>query len=217
MPFFRNWGEVLINHMISDSIRAISQAKTNDAKKKYKDTYLVDDIKKLIPFGNNKAAYEQRLREIIEFLKGSSERKYYIAAFPFFNTKNSLVYDLVHCTSHEAGFKLFKRTAWKTFGDKSSLKNRHGAEGQLTLDFSGSGSFKPAIDEYCYDLYSIASYLQYNFCEKKDVPLDKVWSILDEHPIFPPDGYRPQIKSILKNDFGAQISQKTITFSKGKV
>ena len=34
LPFFRNWGEVLINHMISDSIRAISQVKTDSAKKK---------------------------------------------------------------------------------------------------------------------------------------------------------------------------------------
>lgn len=215
LPFFRNWGEVLINHMISDSIRAISQVKTNSAKKKYEGTYLVDNVKKLIPFGNNKMAYEQRLREIIEFLKGSSERKYYIAAFPFFNTKNSLVYDLVHCTSHEAGFKLFKKTAWKTFGDKSSLKNRHGEEDQLTLDFSGSGFFKPAIDEYCYDLYSIASYLQDNFSGKKDVPLDDVWSVLEHHPVFPSEGYRTQLKSILKKDYGAQISkQKTekITF-----
>lgn len=216
LPFFRNWGEVLINHMISDSIRAISQVKTNSAKKKYEGTYLVDDVKKLIPFGNNKVAYEQRLREIIEFLKGSSERKYYIAAFPFFNTKNSLIYDLVHCTSHEAGFKLFKKTAWKTFGDKSSLKNRHGDEAQLTLDISESGFFKPVIDEYCYDLYSIASYLQDKFYGKKDVPLDDVWSVLDDHPVFPSEGYRIQLKSILKKDYKVQISkQKTekITFS----
>lgn len=210
LPFFRNWGEVLINHMISDSIRAISQVKNDSAKKKYEGTYLVDDVKKLIPFGSNKAAYEQRLREIIEFLKGYSERKYFIAAFPFFNTKNSLVYDLVHCTSHEAGFKLFKTTAWKTFGDKSSLKNRHGEEGQLMFDFTGESACKPVVDDYCYDVYSIASYVQDNFCGKKDVPLEDIWSLLDEHPVFPSDGYRSQIKCVLKQDFGAQIlRQKT--------
>ncbi|MGN6713172.1 three-Cys-motif partner protein TcmP [Anaerocolumna jejuensis] len=216
LPFFKNWGEVLINHMISDSIRAISQVKNDSAKKKYEGTYLVDDVKKLIPFGSNKAAYEQRLREIIEFLKGYSERKYYIAAFPFFNTKNSLVYDLVHCTSHEAGFKLFKTTAWKTFGDKSSLKNRHGEEGQLMFDFTGESACKPVVDDYCYDVYSIVSYVQDNFCGKKDVPLEDIWSLLDEHPVFPSDGYRSQIKSVLKQDFGAQmLRQKTekINFS----
>lgn len=212
LPFFRNWGEVLINHMISDSIRAISQVKNDSVKKKYEGTYLVDDVKKLIPFGSDKAAYERRLKEIIEFMKGSSERKYYVAAFPFFNTKNSLVYDLVHCTSHEAGFKLFKKTAWKTFGDKSSLKNRHGAEGQLMFDLTGENVCKPAVDDYCYDVYSIAAYVQDNFRGKKDVSLETIWSLLDEHPVFPSDGYRTQIKSVLKNDFGAQVSKHTITF-----
>lgn len=213
LPFFRNWCEVLINHMISDSIRAISQVKSDSAKKKYEGTYLVDDVKKLIPFGNNKAAYERRLREIIEFLKGSSERKYYIAAFPFFNTKNSLVYDLVHCTSHEAGFKLFKKTAWKTFGDKSSLKNLHGEERQLVMDFAGDNLCRNVIDEYCYNINSIASYIQDNFRRKKDVPLDDVWSFLDEHPVFPSDGYKSQIKSVLKKEYDAKISRQTISFS----
>lgn len=212
-PFFRNWGEVLINHMISDSIRAISQVKSDSAKKKYEGTYLVDDVKKLIPFGNNKAAYEQRLKAIIEFLKGSTERKYYIAAFPFFNTKNSLVYDLVHCTSHEVGFKLFKKTAWKTFGDKSSLKNLHGEEGQLVIDFAGNNLCRNVIDEYCYNIDSIASYIQDNFRRKKDVPLDDVWSFLDKHPVFPSDGYKPQIKLILKKEYNAKISRQTISFS----
>jgi three-Cys-motif partner protein len=216
LPFFRNWGEVLINHMISDSIRAISQVKSHSAKKKYEGTYLVDDVKKLIPFGNNKAVYEQRLREIIDFLKGPSERKYYIATFPFFNTKNSLVYDLVHCTSHQAGFKLFKKTAWKTFGAKSSLKNQHGAEDQLMLDFTGRTLCKPAVDEYCYNIYSIASYVQDNFCGKKDVSLGDIWLLIDDHPIFPSDGFRPQIKAVLKKDFGAQLSKQTISFSNRK-
>lgn len=213
LPFFRNWGEVLINHMISDSIRAISLVKNDSAKKKYEGTYLVDDVKKLIPFGSNKAAYEQRLREVIEFLKGSSERKYYIAAFPFFNTKNSLVYDLVHCTSHEAGFKLFKKTAWKTFGDQSSLKNRRGEERQLVMDFAEGNLCRNIIDEYCYNINSVASYVQDNFRGKKDVSLDDVWSLLDEHPIFPSDGYKSQIKSVLKKDYDAQISRQTISFS----
>ncbi|MEL7635673.1 three-Cys-motif partner protein TcmP [Sporomusa sphaeroides] len=213
LPFFKNWGEVLINHMISDSIRAISLVKNNSTKKKYEGTYLVDDVKKLIPFGSNKAAYEQRLREVIEFLKGSSERKYYIAAFPFFNTKNSLVYDLVHCTSHEAGFKLFKKTAWKTFGDQSSLKKRHGEERQLVMDFAEGNLCRNVIDEYCYNINSVASYVQDNFRGKKDVSLDDVWSLLDEHPVFPSDGYKSQIKSVLKKDYDAQISIQTISFS----
>jgi len=215
-PFFRNWGEVLINHMISDSVRAIPQVKREHKKKKYEGTYQVDSISDLVPYGSDKAAYEKRVLEIIDKMKGSAARKYYIATFPFFNTRNSLVYDLVHCTSHEQGFKLFKTTAWKTFGNKSSTKNRHGEENQITLDFSGEGLFKPAEDEYCYDLNSVAIYLHENFCGKKEVPLSGVWAALDEHPIFPSDGYKNDLKQILKRDYAAKISQKTITFSDGR-
>lgn len=216
LPFFRNWGEVLINHMISDSVRAIPQVKKEDKKRKYTGTYQVEDISELVPYGSDKAAYEKRLLEIINKMKGSSLRTYYVAAFPFFNTRNSLVYDLVHCTSHEKGFKLFKSTAWKTFGDKSSMKNRHGMEGQLTLDFTGSGIIRPAVDEYCYDLNSIALYVQEHFCGEKDVPLDEIWKLLDKHPVFPSDGYRNQLKTILRNEYRAQVKQKTITFSEGR-
>lgn len=215
-PFFRNWGEVLINHMISDPIRAISQVKSDKAKQKYMDTYLIDDVEKLIPFGSDKNAYEQRLEKIIEVMKGAPNRKYYIAAFPFFNTRNSLLYDLVHCTSHEKGFKLFKTTAWKTFGDKSSLKNRHGIEGQLVLDFSGNGIATSVIDENCYNLNDIAGYLQQMFSGKQNVPLNDLWAALDEHPVFPSDGYKSQIKSLLKTTYGASVSTSTITFSDGR-
>lgn len=216
LPFFRNWGEVLINHMISDSIRAISRVKKEDKKRKYEGTYQVEDISELIPYGSNKAAYEKRLLEIIGNMKGASTRTYYVATFPFFNSRNSLVYDLVHCTSHEKGFKLFKSTAWKTFGDKSSMKNRHGMEGQLMFDFSGEGFVKPDIDEYCYDLNSIALYLQEHFCGREDVSFDEIWRLLDEHPVFPSDGYRNQIKAMLKNEYGAKVSKKTISFSEGR-
>lgn len=33
LPFFRNWGEVMINHMVSDPVRAISSAKKTQQRK----------------------------------------------------------------------------------------------------------------------------------------------------------------------------------------
>lgn len=212
-PFFRNWGEVLINHMISDSIRAISQVKKEQKKKKYTDTYQVDDISELVPYGSDKAAYEKRILEIISSLKGSESREYYVAAFPFFNTKNALVYDLVHCTSHEKGFKLFKSTAWKTFGGKSSSKTSHDVEGQLMLDFFGDDQPTVNIDEYCYTLENAAQYLQNHFYGKNDVPKKTVWQYLDQHPVFTSEGFALKICDILKNTFGARISKSTISFS----
>ena len=34
LPFFRNWGEVMINHMVSDPVRAITSAKKKTTKAK---------------------------------------------------------------------------------------------------------------------------------------------------------------------------------------
>lgn len=209
-PFFKHWGEVLINHMISDTVRAVKQVKREEKKKKYEYTYQVNDIAELVPYGSDKTAYEKRLLAIIDRMKGSQDRQYYVASFPFFNKRNSLVYDLVHCTSHEKGFTLFKSTAWKTFEGKSSGKNRHGEENQLSFDFSGEITIKHVEDEYCYNVNSIASFVQENFEGKKDVPIEEIWETLRKHPIFPADGYRTDIKNILKRNFGAQITKQQI-------
>ncbi len=214
-PFFRNWGEVLINHMISDSIRAIPQAKKEEAKKKYTGTYQVTDISELVPYGSDKSAYEKRVLEIINKLKGTENRQYYVAAFPFFNTRNALVYDLVHCTAHEKGFKLFKSTAWKTFGGKSSAKttHTHDVEGQLTFGFISENQPTVAVDEYCYTLENAAQYLQDHFHGQADVAKQDVWKYLDQHPVFTSEGFAQKICDILKNTYGAKISRSTISFS----
>ena len=107
----------MINHMVSDPVRAITSAKKKTTKAKYENTYL-EDFEKLVPYGSDKKAYEARVEEIINSLKGA--RRYYVSAFPFYNTQNSLVYNLIHCTSNKEGFKLYKKSAWKVFGAQSS-------------------------------------------------------------------------------------------------
>lgn len=82
-PFLCEWGEVILNHMVSDTIRAIPQVKAINAIKKYENTYL-SDIKDLIPFGSNREAYEERLETIMKNIANSVSRQYYISAFPFF-------------------------------------------------------------------------------------------------------------------------------------
>ena len=82
-PLFRNWGEVLINHMIYDSTRAIPQVKKKQKKKKYTETYQVDDISELVPYGSDKTAYEKWILEIISSLKDFETREYYVATFLF--------------------------------------------------------------------------------------------------------------------------------------
>ena len=212
-PFFRNWGEVLINHMVSDSIRAVSQVKREQAKQKYTGTYQVDDISDLVPYGKDRAAYEKRVLEIINSLKGSSLRQYFVSAFPFFNTRNSLVYDLIHCTGHIRGFKLFKSTAWKAFDGYSSSKTTHDLEGQMTLDCFGEDTNTTTADETRYTLKDAAQYLQINFHGRADVPKQEVWQFLDLHPVFISEGFARTICDNLTLYYGAKVSRSTITFS----
>ena len=225
LPFFRYWGEVMIKHMVSDPIRAISQVKKESTMQKYEGTYRVSDFEQLVPFGSDKAAYEKRVLQIINALKG--QRRYYVAAYPFYNTQNSQMYSLIHCTSNPIGFELYKKTAWQTFGDHSSNKNTHGHENQLMLDLEGSGAITTQTDESCFTVFDIAKYIQYRFKGKRDVLLEEVYRSLESHPIFPADGYRSQIKDYLKSDFGAEIKiirnpvtrkrETRVSFSEGKI
>ncbi|NLV73829.1 MAG: three-Cys-motif partner protein TcmP [Chloroflexi bacterium] len=203
LPFFRNWGEVMINHMVSDPVRAIMSAKKKATKEKYENTYL-EDFEKLVPYGSDKAAYEARVKEIINSLKGS--RRYYVSAFPFYNTQNSLVYNLIHCTSNKEGFKLYKKSAWKVFGAQSSTK-RSAENRQLSFDFWGE--ITTDGDESCLHVIDIAWYLSHSLKGRQRTPLYEMWELLDDHPIFPSEGFRNEIKHELMSCFGAKIEQIT--------
>ena len=197
----RTIGEVMINHMVSDPVRAITSAKKKTTKAKYENTYL-EDFEKLVPYGSDKKAYEARVEEIINSLKGA--RRYYVSAFPFYNTQNSLVYNLIHCTSNKEGFKLYKKSAWKVFGAQSSTK--HSVENRQ-LSFNLFGEIAEEEDESCLHVIDIAKYLQRSFRGRKQVPLDEMWELLDNHPIFPSEGFRNEVKSDLTDFFGAKIEQ----------
>ena len=200
LPFFRNWGEVMINHMVSDPVRAITSAKKKTTKEKYENTYL-EDFEKLVPYGSDKKAYEARLEEIINSLKGS--RRYYVSAFPFYNTQNSLVYNLIHCTSNKVGFRLYKKSAWKVFGAQSSTK-RSAENRQLSFNFDGEIVVEE--DDSCLHVVDIARYLDRSFRGQKQVPLNELWELLDNHPIFPSDGFRDEVRKELKG-FGAKVER----------
>lgn len=201
LPFFRNWGEVMINHMVSDPVRAITSAKRKTTKEKYENTYL-EDFEKLVPYGSDKTAYEARVEQIIRSLKGS--RRYFVAAFPFYNTQNSHMYNLIHCTSHREGFKIYKKSAWKVFGAQSSTKKSPDS-GQLWFDENGFITME--TDKSCFHVRDIAKYLQESFKGRKLVPLNEMWELLDDHPIFPSDGYRSEIKRELITTYGATTEQ----------
>lgn len=137
-------------------------------------------------------------------MKGN--RRYFVASFPFYNQKNSLMYDLIHCTSNIEGFKLYKSCAWKVFGGQSSTKGSNDGYVQMELDFSSNGfGVTFPTDDSCYGIHDIAKYLQKSFSGENSVPLEEIWSVLDYHPIFPTDGFRKAIKNDLKKYYDARI------------
>lgn len=212
-PYFREWGEVLINHMVSDSVRAIKVVKRESTKKKYETTYR-EKFEELAPYGSNKESYEKRIEEIIQYLSGN--QNYYVAAFPFYNSKNSIVYNLVHGTKHVRGFSLYKESAWKVFKGFSSTRRSPGAMRQLGLNFEDSSENPTPIieaDESCYGTIDMASYINKKFSGMKNVPEEKVWKILEYHPIFPPKGFRRDVVKHLKEIFHAKFDTKTKTVS----
>ena len=213
MPFLKNWGEIIINHMVSDPIRGAKTAKKQKVIEKYEETYQTT-IDELISFGSDRNAFETKIEQIIRDGSGRSEKRYYIASFPFFNSNNSVVYNLIHCTGHYKGFELFKSTAWKTFGDKSSLKNTHNIEEQMSFTISDNGELVMGVqvDESCYNLRDAAKYVQEHFAGKENVPNDDVWTYLGEHPVFPTRDYKNKIKDVLKREFGMKASRSSMTF-----
>lgn len=211
-PFLRYWGEVIINHMVSDPVRAVSQAKKPDTISKYEHTYLTK-LDELLSFGGDRSAYEKRFEDIIRTLatyENIPSRRYYIASYPFFNTRNALVYNLIHCTGNIKGFKLYKSTAWKTFGNRSSTKASHSDPNQLSIKFDEDSDTKET-DQECYDVHDIVLYIEKKFAKKTAVPLDVIWKALDEHPVFPSDLFKNEIKKLLKSD-GCRIHRSYIDF-----
>ena len=209
-PYLNRWGEVIINHMSSDTTRGVSQAKKQEVILRYEETYQ-SDISQLLD--TNKAGLDDIVVSIIRnnINKGSSG--YYVSLAPFYNRTNGKLYSLIHCSANIEGTKLYKKVTWKTFGDKSSMKNTHGAEEQFTFDFDGDGFLDSTTDEECYFVKDIAKYIFEKYSSLGRIQLDTVYQDLDVHPIFPSDGYKNEIKAELKERYHASITRQEIIFS----
>ena len=184
MPYFNHWGEVIINHMLSDSIRAAREAKSPEAVSKYESTYGGTEIMRLAEWGSDKKKYESCVEDIIRSLRMRKSRDYFIASFPFFNTNNALLYDIIHCTGHLKGFELFKKTAWQVFGGQSSNKRPLKSEARQA-EFAFPDDNNDSADESCYTVDDIARYIHGKFTGRKNVPASEIWDLLDFHPVFP--------------------------------
>ena len=209
-PYLNRWGEVIINHMSSDTTRGISQAKKKAVVSRYEETYQ-RDISQLL--NTDKAGLDNIVVSIIRnnINKGSSG--YYVSLAPFYNRNNGKLYSLIHCSANIEGTKLYKKVTWKTFGDKSSMKNTHGMEEQFVLDFNGDGFLDSVTDEDCYYVKDIAKYIFEKYSAQGRVSLEVMYKDLDVHPIFPSDGYKNEIKAELKDRYYVRVTREEIIFS----
>lgn len=204
-PFLNCWGEVIINHMSFDTTRGISQAKKQAVISRYEETYQ-SNISQLL--STDKAGLDNIVVSIIRNNVNKDSSGYYVSLAPFYNRTNGKLYSLIHCSSNVEGTKLYKKITWKTFGDKSSMKNTHGAEAQLMLDLDGTGFVDTPTNDQCYYVQDIAKYIYEKYNTRGEVELSEIYADLDVHPIFPSDGYKDAIKRELKQCFN-------LTFKKG--
>ena len=205
-PNLNRWGEVIINHMSSDTVRGISQAKKSGAAERYEETYQTN-VESLI-----NASKEDLDKIVVSIIQGNVHKtSYYVSPFAFYSRTNGKLYSLIHCSASVAGIKLYKQVAWQTFGGKSSLKNTHGVETQLMLDFNGDGIADTPTDEQCYYVQDIAKYIYDEYSHMKTVSWDDVCKALDVHPIFPSDGFKNEIKKEL-GILGVKITKGMVVF-----
>ena len=75
MPFLNNWWEVIINHMMSDTIRASKAAKRSETVSKYEMTYQTNLVD-LVTWGSDRKTYESCIESIIRSLRSQNDYCY---------------------------------------------------------------------------------------------------------------------------------------------
>lgn len=214
-PFLRCWGEVIINHMISDTVRGISQANRADTVHKYELTYQKDKDD-LLKLGYDKTALDDVVMGIFKKYSDGLQNQTYIASFPFYNRNNVLLYNLIHYSQNIHGFKLYKKVAWQCFGGKSSLKKdkieRGQVEGQIQFLMPEPDIQDDTKDYKNYGIDDIAEYIYEKFKGRDEVLLTDIYDELDKHPVFPSEGFRSQIKNALKENHPITCAKTTIRY-----
>ena len=85
---------------------------------------------------------------------------------------------------------------------------------QLTFDFASDSDgleMTTATDENCYYVQDIVKFIVGKFKGRQDVPLKAIWAAVDEHPVFPSDLYKNEIKDQLRQ-WGYKVHRSSIDF-----
>lgn len=85
---------------------------------------------------------------------------------------------------------------------------------QLAFDFSTDANelvMTTMTDENCYYVQDIVKFIIGTFAGRQDVPLKEIWAAVDEHPVFPSDLYKNEIKDQLRQ-WGYKVHRSSIDF-----
>ena len=88
-----------------------------------------------------------------------------------------------------------------------ATNNTHGEEIQQSLFAT------PPEDKQCYTVSDIADYIVDNFKGRSAVPLKEIYAFVDDHPVFPTDGCKPEIKAALKLTGRCKAGRSTVDFA----
>lgn len=86
--------------------------------------------------------------------------------------------------------------------------------GQLTFDFTSDSddlAMTTATDENCYYVQDIVKFIVGTFKGRQGVPLKEIWAVVDDHPVFPSDPYKNEIKDQLRQ-WGYKVHRSSIDF-----
>ena len=202
------WGEVIINHMVSDTTRGAKLAKKDEVIARYEQTY-ERSIGDICAVGNDRDKLNQIIIETLKKHITNASREHFLASVPFYNTRNGQVYNIIHCCSNIKGHILFKKIVWQIFGGKSSMKSSQNIEGQLAFGI-GNHQIETVTDESCYSVDDIAKYIYNKYHEYGSVNLGQIYTDLDHHPIFPSDGFKTKIKKSLSVIYKCTFPNKEI-------
>ncbi|HVI42255.1 MAG TPA: three-Cys-motif partner protein TcmP, partial [Anaerovoracaceae bacterium] len=102
-PFLKRWGEVIVNHMVSDSIRGIKTARKPEAINKYMQTYECE-FELLYEKGTSKQEFEKLIFNAMRKHTETFNGECFISTIPFYIKTNQLIYNLVFFTRNLKGF-----------------------------------------------------------------------------------------------------------------
>ena len=220
-PYVSGWGDVIINHMVSDTVRAGKVVKKPEKKQKYLNTYPIQGVNILDSMLNGsvtKDDLEHIVECVLRLLRQYKNNETYLGVAPFIGPTRSLIYNLIMCSGSIRAFTLFKKVSWETFGWNVCVYDKQqdgsGVCEEINLFDSIDVMAEAPVNKNNYTIDNIVDYIQKEFNGQQQVLWEDVKNSLAKHPIYP-CAFLNEIKDLLVRKHGAKFFKwKSVSFVK---